>query len=148
VPFGGALQTFQSATASYENRLASQAIAAFRLASRILITGRNRVEFRWANGSYSTRYRNDLYGEYDIKVRKVRLNPYASAEVFYDGATSSWNEEQYTAGIEWLLQTHFTIQIYYLRQNCTTCNPQHQNVGGLALIFFFRISFSLARLQV
>jgi hypothetical protein len=138
--FGGGyerLQTFQSGKTSYENRLALQGTASFRPASRILLSDRNRVEFRWVNGTYSTRYRNQLYGEYDITIHKFRFNPYASAEVFYNGAVGSWNEEQYTAGIEWLCKHFLSIQTYYLRQNCTTCNPEHLNVGGLTLNLFF-----------
>jgi hypothetical protein len=95
------------------------------------------VEFRWVNGSYSTRYRNLVLGEYDITIHAFRISPYASAEAFYNGAYGSWNEEQYTAGIEWPYKKLLMVQTYYLRQNCTTCNPAHLNVGGVTLNLFF-----------
>jgi len=138
--FGGGyerLQTLNSGKTSAENRLALQAVAQFRPASRLLLSDRNRVEFRWVNGVYSTRYRNLAQGEYDVKMHGFRFTPYASAEVFYNGATSSWNQEWYTAGIEWPYKRILMVQTYYLRQNCTTCNPANLNVGGLTLNFFF-----------
>jgi hypothetical protein len=104
--------------------------------SRLLVRDRNRVEFRWRNGVYSTRYRNNLSGEYNMKIHRLRLSPYASAEVFYDGATRSWNQEQYTAGVQWSRKRLLMIQTYYLRRDRTTCNPAHLNVGGLTLNFF------------
>lgn len=138
--FGGGyerLQTLNSGKTSEENRLALQAVAAFRPTSRFLVSDRNRVEFRWVNGVYSTRYRNLVQGEYEVKIHEVRFTPYASAEFFYNGATSSWNQEWYTAGTEWFYKRSLMVETYYLRQNCTTCNPANLNVGGLALNVFF-----------
>ena len=102
--FGGGyerLQTLNAGKISDENRLVLQVVAQFRPASRLLLSDRNRVEFRWVNGVYSTRYRNLVQGEYDVKIHEFRFTPYASAEFFYDGSASSWNQEWYTAGIEW-----------------------------------------------
>ena len=138
--FGGGyerLQTLNSGKTSAENRLALQAVAQFRPASRLLLSDRNRVEFRWVNGVYSTRYRNLVQGEYDLKIHEFRFSPYASAEFFYSSTTSSWNQEWYTAGIEWPYKRILMVQTYYLRQNCTNCNPANLNVGGLTLSFFF-----------
>lgn len=131
------LQSISSGKTKDENRLGLQALASYRLGSRFLISDRNRVEFRWVDGSYSTRYRNKLLGLYDLNLHHFHFSPYASAEAFYDGAVSSWNEEQYTAGIEWPYKHRLLLQTYYLRQNCTTCNPQYLNVGGLTLSLFF-----------
>jgi hypothetical protein len=131
------LQTLQSGTPSDENRLALQAVAGFRPISRLFVSDRNRVEFRWVNGVYSTRYRNLLFGLYDIKIHEFRFSPYASAEAFYNGAVGSWNEEQYTVGVEWPYKRLLMLQTYYLRENCTTCNPAHLNVAGLTLNLFF-----------
>ena len=138
--FGGGyerLQTVSSRTTSYENRMVLQVVAGFRPASRLLLSDRNRVEFRWVNGVYSTRYRNLVQGEYDLKIHEFRFSPYASAEFFYSSTTSSWNQEWYTAGIEWPYKRILMVQTYYLRQNCTNCNPANLNVGGLTLSFFF-----------
>ena len=140
--FGGGyeyLRTLQAGkNTSYENRLVLEGLPRFRPVSRLLASDRNRVEFRWVNGVYSTRYRNDLALEYDVAVHNFRFTPYASAEVFYDGAKHTWNEEQYTAGLEWPYKRRLMLDTYYLRQNCTTCSPAHLNVAGLTLNVYFR----------
>ncbi len=131
------LHTLASGKLKDENRAMLQATFARRPWSPLLITDRNRVEFRWVNGDYSTRYRNMLTLNYDLVIAKHRLTPYGAAEVYYDGSKSSWNEEQYTAGIEWPFRRFFNLQTYYLRQHCTTCNPVNVNAAGLNLNFFF-----------
>lgn len=131
------LHTVTAASTKYETRLALQGTFAQRPLSRLLVRDRNRVEFRWVDDKYSTRYRNLLSFDFDIMVHKFRLTPYSSIEVYYDGGKSSWNEEQYQAGIEWPYRKLVMLQTYYLRQHCTTCNPIDVNVGGLALNFYF-----------
>lgn len=130
------LQTL-SGTPKNENRFALEAFPRFRPFGRLLLGDRNRVEFRWVNGVYSTRYRNLLTGEFDTHLAKLRMTPYASAEFFYDGAASSWNEERYTAGLQWPYKRFLRLDTYYLRQHTTSGNPQNLNVGGLTLNFFF-----------
>ena len=130
------LQTIQSDTESYEDRLSVQATLRQRPASRVLLEDRNLIEFRWVNDIYSTRYRNMLTIEADLLVHKLRFTPYASAEVYYSWNKSSWNEQQYAVGVEWPYKEVLMLDTYYLRQNCTTCNPAHLNVAGLALSFY------------
>lgn len=140
--FGGGYEYLRtlSGKAKDENRMVLQAISGFRPASRFLVRDRNRVEFRWINGVYSTRYRNQVSADYDITFRNFRLTPYGSAEIYYDGASSSWNEEQYTAGVKWPIKRTLMFQTYYLRKNCTTCTPRHLNVFGLTINFFLRLA--------
>jgi Protein of unknown function (DUF2490) len=131
------LQTFQSGTMSDENRLALQATLGFRPLSRLLLSDRNRVELRWRNSGYSTRYRNQAHALYDILVGQFHFSPYASAEFFYDGAKGEWSQEQYTTGIEWPFGHKLMLQTYYLRQNSVS-EPAHLNVGGLTLNLNFK----------
>jgi uncharacterized protein DUF2490 len=131
------VQTLTSGATSEENRLVLQGLFNFRLTSRLLLQDRNRIEFRWVNGVNSTRYRNYQFGQYDFKIHQFRFSPYASAEEFYTTQYSSWNEAQYAAGIEWPYRRLLMLQTYYLRQNCSTCNPGHVNVAGLTLNLFF-----------
>lgn len=131
------LDSVSSGKPSSENRLALQALLGYRLTSHLLASDRNRVEFRWVNGNYSTRYRNNVGVLYDLVVHGYHFSPYANAEFFYNGQYDSWNEQQYTAGIEWPYKHWLSVQTYYLRENCTTCNPPHLDVGGLTVNFFF-----------
>ena len=131
------LQVFQSGTKSDENRLVLQAKAGFRPGSRLYLSDRNRIEFRWRYSGYSTRYRNNVQALYDIIVREFHFSPYGSAEFFYDGSKDDWSREQYMAGIEWPLTHSLMLQTYYLRQN-NSSEPDHINVGGLTLNLSFK----------
>lgn len=129
--------TIQSDVQSYEDRLSLQLTFRQRPASRVLLEDRNLMEFRWVNGTYSTRYRNMFTVEADLLIHRLRLSPYVSAEVYYSWDKSSWNEQQYAVGIEWPYRDWGKLDTYYLRQNCTTCKPAHLNVAGLALSLYF-----------
>lgn len=131
------LDTQGSSSPKYENRLKAQATGRHRPSEAILIEDRNRFEFRWVNGTYSSRYRNRLLVEADLHHNAFRYSPYLSAEVFYDWATDSWNEQQYSIGIQWPHKHKWVLDTYYLRQNCTTCDTAHLNVAGVSLKLFF-----------
>lgn len=52
---------------------------------KLLLQDRSRIEFRWINGTYSTRYRNKLTVQRPLELMRFRFTPYASGELFYDG---------------------------------------------------------------
>lgn len=130
------LQTIQSGKDTIENRLAVEATPRYRLGKSLLLTDRNRVEFRWVNGEYSTRYRNLVEAEYDAEICGFRFTPYASAEFFYDITTAVWKQEWYTAGFQVPYRHWLMVDVYYLRQNCPSCNPAFINVLGLTVNFY------------
>jgi len=132
------LKTDETAKPSSENRLLAELTGRSRPPAEFLVTDRNRFEFRWVNGVYSTRYRNRLVVERATRVGGLRFTPYLSAEFFYDWAHDAWNEEQYAAGIEWPYKRVLKLSTYYLRQDCTTCSPRRLDVLGLALNYFYR----------
>ena len=131
------LGTTQAGKTSDENRLALDLLFHYRLSARFLLINRNRVEFRWVDGVYSTTYRNKLAIEHDFLIQRFRFTPYGAAEFFYDGAQNSWNLELYTAGVQWPYKHLLMLDTYYQRQNCTTCNPRDWNTAGVTLHFFF-----------
>lgn len=131
------LQTEEPGKTSFENQLVAEFTPRWRPPAELLVTDRNRLEFRWVDGDYSTRYRNRLTVERASRIGGVRFTPYASAEFFYDWAKGSWNEEQYAAGIEWPYKHVLKLSTYYLYQDCTTCNPRQVNVAGLSLNYFY-----------
>ncbi len=131
------LRTIQSGQDKHEDRLAVEATPRFRPPADFLLTDRNRVEFRWVDGEYSTRYRNRFTIERDFRVRELRFIPYASAEFFYDVSKGSWSEEQYAAGFQLPYRKTLMVEAYFLRQNCDTCNPEHLNVFGLTVNVYF-----------
>jgi hypothetical protein len=131
------IRTIQPGKDQDEDRIAIQVTPRFRPPADFLLTDRNRVEFRWVNGDYSTRYRNQLTVERGFFVHEFRLDPYASAEFFYDISKSSWSEERYSAGIQLPYRHLLMVDLYYLRQNCPTCSPEHLNVLGLTVNVYF-----------
>jgi hypothetical protein len=132
------LRTTQPGKTKNEDRAVLAAIGHYRPFASILLEDQNRVELRWVNQRYSTRYRNKVSVERDFLVHRFQVTPYASAEVFYDGEKHSWDEEQYATGIQLPYKRLIQMDIYYLRQECTSCTPGDANVAGLTLEIFFR----------
>ncbi len=114
-----------------------EAVPGFRTPAGFLMRDTNRIEFRWVNGVYSTRYRNKLAVERDFLARGFRFTPYASAEAFYDVTKGSWNEEYYAGGVQWPYKRLLMLDTYYLLQKCPTCKPANVNVAGVTLNFYF-----------
>lgn len=132
------LRTIEPGKTVDENRLGLDATFSFRPSQRFLVSDRHRVEFRWVNGVYSTTYRQKPSVERDCLLRGFRFTPYAYAEVFYNGAQSSWNQEFYTGGVQYPYKQVFMVDTFYQRQHCSTCSTVDANVAGISLHFFFR----------
>jgi hypothetical protein len=138
--FGGGyefLRTTQLGVVKNENRMTIDVTPGFLLPAKILVRDRNWIEFRWIDGTYSTTYRNMVTIERGFLVHSFRFSPFASAEVFYDSPKHSWNEEWYTAGIQWPYKSLLMVETYYKREHCDTCVPTDWNVGGVTLHFYF-----------
>lgn len=131
------LWTEQEGSTSVEDRLLLVATPRYRPFGRWLIEDRNRVEFRWVDGDYETRYRNRLAVERDLLVGSFRFTPYVSAEFFYSFGNNSWDEQQYAVGIQWPFRRVFMVETYYLYQH-TTKAPTGTNVFGLSMNFYLR----------
>lgn len=131
------LRTIQSGKTINEDRAILDGISRFRPSSRFLVIDRNRFEFRWVNGKYSTTYRQKLTIARDFLVSGFRFTTYGAGEVFYNGAQSSWNLDLYTGGIQWPYKSFFMLDTYYQRQKCNFCNPVNVNIAGARLNFFF-----------
>ena len=139
--FGGGyefLRTAQSGEVHHENRITIDATPGFRPSVRFLVRDRNWVELRWIDGKYSTTYRNQLSVERDFLVSEFRFTPYGSAEVFYDGPKHSWDQEWYTAGIQFPFKRLLMLDTYYRREHCSTCTPINWNAVGMTLNLYFQ----------
>jgi hypothetical protein len=132
------LYTVDGPSTKVENRLGVEITPRTRPFARWLVEDRNRFEFRWVNDKYSTRYRNRLSVERDVVIDGVKLTPYASAEFFYSWGSDSWDEEQYSLGLQVPWRHLAQLQVYYLRQECTSCEPGDANVVGITFNWFLR----------
>jgi hypothetical protein len=132
------LRTIQSGDPKGENRIIVQGVGRHRPGADFLLADRNRLEFRWVNGVYDFRYRNKATVSRSFRVNKFRLTPYASGELFWDRNHHSWNENQYSFGVQLPYKKRLMLDTFYLHQNCTTCSQQHIDVFGLTLNLYFK----------
>jgi len=116
---------------------------------KVLLSDRNREEFRFINGSYSFRYRNRLTVEREFRFMGRSLTPYAAAEVFHDSRFDLWNRNRLTAGVQIHLKRsapllkliyprrRVVLDFYYTRQNDIRSEPHHINALGVTFGFYF-----------
>jgi len=132
------LHTSQNGKIKNENRFGLAGTGHFTPGLGVLLTDRNRIEFRWVDGAYNFRYRNKVVIDRHFKVGDFSFIPYASGELFYDRNRHSWNENQYAFGSQFPYKKLLMVDAYYLHKNCTTCNPKSVNVLGLTLNIFLK----------
>ena len=67
----------------------------------LLLSDRNREDFRFVNGDFSFRYRNRVTIERELHLLKRRtVTPYVSGEMFYDTRYNIWNRNRLAVGIQ------------------------------------------------
>ena len=120
-----------------------------RLPLKILLSDRNREEFRFVNGDFSFRYRNRLTLERELILPRRSITPYGSIEVYHDSRFKVWNRNRLTAGVQVQLRKAFPLlslvtprkqvilDIYYTKQNDSRSQPNHINAVGTALAIHF-----------
>ena len=120
-----------------------------QLPLNILLTDRNREEFRIINGDFSFRYRNRLRLERDFRVLGRSITPYGSVEVYHDGRFGVWNRNRLTAGVQIQLRRalpllrhitprkQLTLDVSYTKQNDSRSQPPHLHALRTALVIYF-----------
>jgi len=137
-----------------EHRLLADQILRKFLPGDLLLSDRNREEFRFIRGDFSFRYRNRVTIEREFQLPDVPLlrgrtiSPYVSGEIFYDTRFGAWNRNRYAVGVvqsflrgpilkRLLPKRQINLDIYVMRQNDSHSSPSHVNALGAALIFYF-----------
>ena len=123
---------------STEHKLMFDGTGRYAVRGKLLVSDRSRFEFRWVNGDNHFRYRNRLMAERPLRIRKVTVTPYVSAEAYWDQRYKQWNKFEFAGGVEIPFIRRTTIDVYYNRTRCVTCSTGHTNVLGLTINFFFR----------
>ena len=106
-----------------ENRGVLEATARYPLVLGVLVSSRNRMDFRFIDGEYSWRYRNRLSMEKEFSIGRVRLNPYARAEVFYDSKFHEWSRTELIVGSAFPLNQRWELEGYFDHQHDTGNSP-------------------------
>jgi Protein of unknown function (DUF2490) len=132
-----------------EHRLLTEQTLRKLLPGDVLLSDRNRQDFRFLNGDFSFRYRNRLTIEREVPVFKERtITPYVSGEIFYDTRFNVWNRNRIAVGVQHSLRRgpllkmvlpkrQIILDIYFMRQNDSRSSSPHVNALGAALAFHF-----------
>ena len=132
-----------------EHRLLSEQTLRQLLPGDLLLSDRNREDFRFVDGDFSFRYRNRVTLEREFHLLKARtITPYVSGEIFYDTRYNIWNRNRFSFGVQQSLRRgplrkillpkrQVILDLYYMRQNDSRSDIQHVNAIGAALAFYF-----------
>jgi Protein of unknown function (DUF2490) len=121
-----------------ESRIILEVTSRYRLPWQLVVADRNRGEFRFIRGqTFSTRYRNRLWLERDIKYGSYVFTPYVYDEIFYDTRYNQWTPNRYALGFQFPAGQHVVLEPYYLRQDGNRSNPPHVNVIGFKFNLYF-----------
>ncbi len=127
----------KSGTITKENRLTLDATPRYLLGKRslVLMSDRNRTEFRWVNGAYRFRYRNRLRFERPFRTGKTKLTPYVDVEPYWDSHYRRWSQFRFGGGVQIPIFKIAAFDIHYERQHCVTCSASstQTNIFGLTL---------------
>jgi Protein of unknown function (DUF2490) len=123
-----------NATSASENRGILELTPRYMLPWKLVISDRNRGEFRFIQGQpFSERYRNRLRLERDVQYGWFNCTPYVYDEIFYDTRYGGWTRNQYALGVQFPVGPHVILEPYYLRQNSSHSTPAHINAVGFKL---------------
>lgn len=113
-----------------EERITLAATVRFPL-GKFTLSDRNQFErrFRVPQGS-QTRYRNRLQVEHPFKIDKQKFTFFVSEEVFYDWSVNDWVRNRFGVGVSHAFNKHFTLDVYYMRQNDGRSRPGDINIVG------------------
>lgn len=124
---------------SREHKVMLDATLRYDFPYKLLLSNRNRFEFRWVNGNYHLRYRNRPALERSFKLYKRNITPYLASEVFWDQRYKKLNLYKFSTGVQVPVYRRTSIEFLYERQYCTTCGNKNTNIFGLNLNIAFRL---------
>jgi hypothetical protein len=132
-----------------EHRLLTEQTLRKLLPGGLMLSDRNREDFRFVTGEFSFRYRNRVTLEREFHLLKERpVTPYVSGEMFYDTRYKTWNRNRLAVGVQTSLRRgpirklllpkrQIVLDLYYMWQNDSRAEIQHVNGIGAALAFYF-----------
>lgn len=122
-----------------ENRAIVELTGRARFPGGLVASSRNRGEMRFIRGQpFSTRYRNLLRLERDVRVGRLTTTPFVDMELFYDTRYGEWNRVRYSAGLQFpTYGGHMVVETYFTRENNRTSQPRHVDAAVLRFTLFF-----------
>jgi hypothetical protein len=110
-----------------------------RVANRLRLRNRTRLELRWIGGAPSQRLRDRLQidREYTLPWTKKRLRPYATYELYYDTRYHALSRDGYRLGAEITLNKTVKFDLSFVRQNNRFGSPRHVDSTAPLTSFWF-----------
>jgi len=121
-----------------ENTFVTEANVRFHLPYEILLTNKNRFDWRSINGSFEPRYRPRLTVEKDMHTEYLYFTPsiYAEYYVYFHGG--GLNRFRISPSIQIKVTSHMEFETYYVHQFDNGKNVNALDAMGLALKFYFK----------
>jgi hypothetical protein len=123
---------------SDEHRGVLEATARYPLVGGVLVSDRNRMDFRSIGGEYSWRYRNRLTVEKEFAIGRFKPSPYIRGEVYYDSRYDKWSRNALIAGSTFPMNRHIELEGYFEHQNDSggSSNRTVNAVGAVVNLYF------------
>jgi len=129
---------YTPAQAKDENRLIAEFTVDGNLPAELKLLDRNRFEWRWVNGVYSTRYRNQLRLQRTVPLANDQsVQPYAEVEIFYTFSSASITRVTTQIGAVYKIAPWGSIDGGYVHQNDQSASVN--NVNAIELTFRFYV---------
>jgi len=126
-------------TSANENRPIAEITGRFNLPWDVLLSDRNRFDFRFIQGQpFSWRYRNRVTLERNFEIRAYAFTPYVRGELYYDSRYDKIAKNAFTIGIVFPLTKRTEFELYYEDQRDSSSTPSYHTRGiGLVLGLYF-----------
>lgn len=132
-------RTTDNGSVKNENRITVDVTPRYQFPKKLLLTDRNRMEFRWVNGDYRFRYRNRFRMERPYKFGRFRITPFADTEAYYDQHYGRWSQFRFGGGADIPIRKRFSIEAFYERQHCVVCPASQTNILGVTFNWYWRL---------
>jgi hypothetical protein len=116
-----------------EHTLITEANGRFYLPNNFLLTNKNRMDWRFRNGSFQPRFRPRLNLERDFKTEFLTFNAYTYLEYFYNFNTGNKNRFRLAFGTEISVAHNLNFEIYLVHQFENGSQVNNVNAVGLSL---------------
>jgi hypothetical protein len=120
-----------------EDRLIASLWGKAPLVAGVWLETRWRVDFRWIDGDYSTRYRVRAEATREFSVRGHPVVPYFNAEWFYDTRYDGWARVLYQVGPEVTVNKGFRFEVFLARQEDRLPQKASLNAFGVLGKWYF-----------
>jgi Protein of unknown function (DUF2490) len=116
-----------------ESMIVTEANARYYLPHQILLTWKNRFDWRFKNGEFDLRYRPRLVFEKDLKTEYLNFTAYGFGEYFLNFGSSSVNRLRTQLGVEIKVFKRMNYEVFWNHQFSNQPEVQEVDAFGMCL---------------